>query len=141
MITENKLKHILAVARLMKEKAGLVGLDEEEMFNLGMVHDIGYEFDEQDHHTAGYMILKKQGYKYAYEVKYHGLPHAPHQTPALSLLNYADMHINAKGEYVTFEDRLEDIKLRRGENSPHYINSKKVIEQLDEFINDNENRI
>ena len=136
MITESKLKHILAVARLMKEKARLVGLDEEEMFTLGMLHDIGYEFDEQDHHTAGYVMLEKQGYKYAYEVKCHGLPHAPRMTTELKLLNYADMHINAKGEYVTFEERLEDIKSRRGKNSPHYINSRKVIEMLNGFIDD-----
>ena len=30
----------------------------------------------------------------------------------------------------SFEERLEDIKKRRGENSPHYINSKIIIEEL-----------
>jgi hypothetical protein len=124
----------------MKENASEVGLDEEEMFTLGMRHDIGYEFDEKDHHTAGYHLLHKQGYKYAYEVKYHGLPNAPRMTTELKLLNYADMHINAKGEYVSFEDWLEDIKSRRGENSPHYQNSKKIIEQLDGFIEDKRNQ-
>jgi len=42
------------------------------------------------------------------------------------------MHINKKGEYVSFEDRLEDIKSRRGEDSPHYKNSKIIIDKLKE---------
>lgn len=47
MITENREKHIFNVARLMKEKAPLLHLNEEEMFTLGILHDIGYEFDEK----------------------------------------------------------------------------------------------
>jgi len=132
MIDEDRNKHIFAVARLMKEKANSVGLDAEEMFTLGLLHDIGYEFGgSEEHHLIGYEVLKKQNYKYANEVLYHGKPTDEYSSLVLDLLNFADMHIDKKGNYVTYEDRLADIKLRRGENSPHYQNSKKIIEGLE----------
>ena len=131
MIDQDRNKHIFAVARLMKNNAEIVGLDAEEMFTLGLLHDIGYEFGgSEDHHLVGYEILAKQNYKYAREVLYHGKPTDEYSSLALDLLNFADMHINKKGEYVEYENRLEDIKSRRGENSPHYQNSKKIIDGL-----------
>ncbi len=136
MIDENKLAHIMAVARLMTEKAELVGLDKQEMFVLGLVHDIGFEFGGSDtHHQVGAEILKKQNYKYWQEVLHHGKPSQEFQSKALDLLNYADMHIDKMGNYVSFEDRLKDIASRRGEDSPHYKNSKIVIKQLKERLN------
>ena len=75
-------------------------------------------------------MLKQQEYKYANEVLHHGKPNTGYSSPALDLLNFADMKTNKLGEYVSFEERLEDIKTRRGENSPHYINSKAIIEDL-----------
>ena len=130
-IDESRAKHIMAVARLMKEKAPELDLDEKEMFTLGFLHDIGYEFGgSEEHHIVGYKILKQQDYKYATEVLHHGKPNTGYSSPALDLLNYADMRTNKLGEYVSFEERLEDIKTRRGENSPHYINSKAIIEDL-----------
>lgn len=53
-----------------------------------------------------------------------------YESPALDLLNFADMHINKKGEYVSFADRLQDIANRRGKDSPHYKNCKVVIDGL-----------
>ena len=61
---------------------------------------------------------------------YHGKPNSEYQSLALDLLNFADMHIDKSGNYVSYEQRLEDIKTRRGENSLAYINSKKVIDKL-----------
>lgn len=131
MISSDRVNHIMAVARLMKDKAEQVGLDKEEMFTLGLLHDVGYEFGEsEEHHIKGFEMLEKQNYKYAKEVKYHGIPTKEYSSAALDLLNYADMHINKKGEYVSFADRLEDIKLRRGENSRAYINCTIIIEGL-----------
>ncbi len=133
MITEDRIKHILGVARLMKKYARDFCQDEEKMFTLGLVHDIGYEFGgSEEHHILGYEILSKQGYEFAKEVLYHGKPTDEYFSLALDLLNFADLHINKKGDYVSFEDRLEDIKARRGESSPHYQNCKKVIDMLKE---------
>ena len=131
MIDNERLKHIFAVAKLMKDKAKMIGLDEEQMFTLGLLHDIGYEFGENnDHNVVGYEILNKQNYMYSKEVLYHGKPNCEYKSLALDLLNFADMHIDKKGNYVSFEKRLEDIKNRRGERSLAYINSKKVIDEL-----------
>ena len=131
MIDENRKKHIFAVAKLMEEKAEELGLDKEEMFTLGFLHDIGYEFGgSEEHHIKGYEILSKQNYKYAKEVRYHGMPTQEYTSLALDLLNYADMHINKKGEYVTFEDRLADIAERRGKDSNAYKNCKIVIDNF-----------
>ena len=130
-IDESRAKHIMAVARLMKDKAKEFDLDEKEMFTLGFLHDIGYEFGgSEEHHTVGAEMLKQQNYKYYQEVLHHGKPNTGYTSKALDLLNYADMKTNKLGEYVGFEARLEDIKSRRGENSPHYINSKAIIEDL-----------
>lgn len=132
MIDNDRLKHIFAVARLMKEKAEFVGLDKEEMFTLGLLHDIGYEFGEsEEHHIKGFDILNKQQYKYSKEVLYHGKPQNEYQSLALDLLNFADMHIDKKGNYVTYEQRLNDIKTRRGENSNAYINCQIIIKDLE----------
>ena len=131
MIDNERLKHIFEVARLMKDKAKIVGLNEEEMFTLGLLHDIGYEFgDSEEHHIVGFQILEKQNYMYSKEVLYHGKPNSKYKSKALDLLNFADMHIDKNGNYVSFEKRLEDIKTRRGEHSMAYINSKKVIDEL-----------
>lgn len=131
MIDDGRIKHIFEVAKLMKEKAESVGLDKEEMFTLGLLHDIGYEFGNgENHNVVGYNILKKQNYKFANEVLHHGCPNCEYKSKALNLLNFADMHIDLNGNYVTFEQRLEDIKSRRGENSLAYVNSKKIIDEL-----------
>lgn len=133
MIDNDRIKHIFSVARIMKDNAENVGLDPKEMFTLGLLHDIGYEFgDSEEHHLNGYNILKKQNYSYAKEVLYHGKPTNEYYSKALDLLNFADMHVDKKGNYVEFSDRLEDIKNRRGEDSPHYRNSKKIIDGLKE---------
>ena len=118
MINENRLHHILSVARLMKENASKLGLNEEEMFTLGLMHDIGYEFNEGiDHNQTGGNMLKAQNYKYYNEVFYHGVINPPYKSLELDLLNFCDMRVDGKGNVVSFEDRLEDIKTRRGENS------------------------
>jgi len=131
MIDKDRIQHIFAVAKLMKDKAKNVGLDEEEMFTLGLLHDVGYEFGEiETHNNKGGDILEKQNYKYYNEVKYHGIPKAPFSSTALDLLNYADMHIDKYGNYVTFEERLQDIASRRGVDSPFYKNSKQIADYL-----------
>lgn len=140
MIDEDRQKHILAVAELMRENAKKFGLDEEEMFTLGYLHDIGYAFGGgETHHVLGAEVLKRQNYKYYKEVLYHGKPVDNYYSRELDLLNYADMHIGKKGNYLSFVERLEDIKARRGENSTHYQNCKKVIDRLESILKEIEN--
>ena len=73
MIDENRVKHIMGVAKVMKDNASQWGLDEKDMFTLGLLHDIGYEFgSSEEHHLIGGDMLKNQEYMYYKEVLYHG---------------------------------------------------------------------
>ncbi len=131
----NRLKHSVAVARKMIEIGRLYNLDDQklqELFVLGMNHDIGYEFckDGVDHNIIGGNILKENGYKYWREVFNHGNPDPDYSSLYLKILNTADMQIDKDGNDVGFDKRLEDIKQRYGENSKTYICSKKIIDNL-----------
>ena len=132
MITENRWKHILGVARKAKELAlKLHSNDEkyaEDMFLLGLLHDVGYEFMESNasHAVIGGEILKRSGYKYWQEVTYHGNEMAEDMSDELFILNTADMTTGPNGENFTFEERLEEITQRFGNESSAY--KKCVIE-------------
>ena len=134
MITSDRIFHILAVARLMKEKCLNDKCDDkyiEDMFTLGYLHDIGYEFYENyNHNQEGGLFLERQNYKYYNEIKFHGTPNCNYSSKELDLLNWADMHIDGKGNYVSFEERLNDIATRRCLDSLAYKNSKIIIDEL-----------
>ena len=134
MISDDRICHIIAVARFMKDYCLKNNYDLEycqEMFTLGLLHDIGYEFSENKNHSEiGASILERQNYKYSREIKYHGLPNCEYSSNELNLLNWADMHIDSKGNYVSYPERLKDIEVRRGKNSSAYINCEKLIEKL-----------
>lgn len=61
----------------------------DDVFILGILHDIGYEFteDQLEHGHKGGLILKEQGYKYWREVYYHGLTQSEFSSSELWLLN------------------------------------------------------
>ena len=126
MITENRWKHILCVARKAKEFAlKLKPNDEkyaEEMFLLGLLHDMGYEFIEgnNQHATIGGEILKRSGYKYWQEVSLHGNETIENMSDELFILNSADMVTGPNGENFTFDERLKEIANRFGKDSKAY---------------------
>ena len=130
MITDCRKKHIWAVAQLMLEygkQRGKSKQDCEALYTLGLLHDIGYAFLEEKeyktHNIVGGNLLKQQGYQYWQEVYYHGVVNSPYQSEFLDLLNVADMHVDSEGNYVTFQERLQDISTRQ--NMP--------VEQLDGY--------
>ena len=135
-ITIDRMKHSLAVAKKMKE---LTSADSEkymcspeDAFILGWVHDIGYEFssEQKEHANKGGLLLKEQGYQYWKEVYYHGIPQDEYDSPLLQLLNYVDMITGPTGEYVTVEQRIEDIAKRYGKGSWQDKEARKLAEQL-----------
>lgn len=131
MIDENRIKHMMGVAKVMKDNASKWGLDEKDMFTLGLLHDIGYEFgSSEEHHLIGGEVLKNQEYMYYKEVLYHGKPTEEFSSKALDLLNFADMSVDKQGNIVSFNDRLQDIAIRRGVDSPHYKNCKVIVDGL-----------
>ena len=114
---------MLAVATKMEQAVSknpnLFDASPEDAFVLGFLHDIGYEFvDEQkDHAKMGGWILKSQGYKYWREVYYHGIPYPGYSSKLLTLLNQVDITTGPTGEYMTIEERLQDIGNRYGKDS------------------------
>ena len=100
-ITTNRVKHSLAVAVKMRELAltdyKKYPVNPDDAFILGMLHDVGYAFSEnqETHANKGGIVLKAQNYKYWQEVYYHGIPQEEYDSPMLQLLNYVDMITNS----------------------------------------------
>lgn len=134
MINENRLNHILAVARKAYKIAKDFGYDEQyarEMFALGWNHDIGYEFDPVNHENVGADILPN--YKYAEFIRSHGL--APTQlTKEWIIINLADMTTSPTGEETTIEARLAEIESRYGKDHIWYKQSKEVCDILKDYV-------
>ena len=137
-ITFDRLKHSLGVAKKMKRIAlsspEKYSATPDELFLLGMLHDIGYEFCEkqEEHNTVGATLLKTEGYKYWQEVYYHGIPQTIYNTPELCLLNFADMTVGPDGVEITIEERLSDIAFRYGLESVQYTEALKLSKLIDE---------
>lgn len=130
-----RVVHSLAVAKKMKEIGKEYNLQDnelEDLFTLGLNHDIGYEFTENgvNHEVIGGEILKRNGYKYWKEVYYHGRIPSEYNSVYLEILNKADMQIDGFGADVGYENRLLDIKNRHGEDSEAYKRCKKLIESI-----------
>lgn len=141
-ITENRLKHSHAVAVKMKEfateKTVLFPVSPYEAFILGMLHDIGYEFvnEQQEHANAGGNILKEQGYKYWQEIYYHGIPQTDYDSVMLRLLNYVDMITGPNGTYMSIDDRIKDIAERYGDDSWQVKEAIELAAQMKEQLPD-----
>lgn len=140
-ISEDKMKHILEVARECYKIAKSQGYDEEfceRMFMLGWTHDVGYEFveDSTKHGEASERLMKhigvsnndKSSAKALHCVRTHGHV-VKTASPEWVILNTADMTVNSKGEHVSIYERLEDIKERYGEDSSQYVSSCEVAEK------------
>lgn len=134
MIDEDRLKHSIAVARKMVEIGKKFNLNEEqlhELFILGYNHDIGYEYgDNENHRIIGGNILKESNYKYWKEIYYHGEINCEYSSLYLDILNKADMQISRYGNDVGYDNRLEDIKTRYGEDSNIYKKAKILISNI-----------
>lgn len=115
----DRLKHSFSVARKMVEigkKDNLESRQLDELFVLGVNHDIGYEFGCGDkHNIIGGEILRNSGYKYWKEVYYHGRLQDEYSSDYLRILNQADMMIDKFGNDVGYDKRLEDILNRYGD--------------------------
>lgn len=137
MISPDRMAHQIGVARKIVEQARLCGgvSDEnlQDLFVLGYLHDIGYEFaaDPDDHAAVGGEILKRLGFKYWAEVANHGKPESAYSSHELDLLNSADMQTSPAGESVSYSERLRDIADRYGAESPRCENARAIIADLE----------
>lgn len=136
LISEMRMAHSVAVGRVVVELArqwgGYSEEQMEELFVMGYLHDVGYEFaaEAQGHAAAGGEVLRRAGFAYWREIAYHGVPACEYASRELDLLNAADMHTSPCGEYVSFEQRLADIAERYGEDDSRYRDAATVIEEL-----------
>lgn len=136
MITENRWKHILGVSRKAKEFACKFKPNDsnfaEDMFLLGLLHDMGYEFMESNagHAAIGGEILKRNNYKYWQEVFLHGDETVEDMSDELFILNCADMSTGPSGENFTFEERLAEIASRFGKDADAY---KKCVTETEKL--------
>ena len=130
LITNNKLKHCKTVAEYMYIHADERLVDKEDMYTLGLLHDIGYLFGKEGHNKSGGKHLRSQGYKYWCEVYFHGSVGVEYKSYELDLLNKADMMVNKEGKLVGYDERLKDIKARYGETSEQYLNAVIIVKDL-----------
>ena len=133
----DRLIHSYNVGKKMMEIGKKYNLSEEELeelFILGLNHDIGYEFTEDttNHNKVGGEILKNQNYKYYKEVYYHGEIQNEYNSLYLDILNMADMQIDKYGNDVGYDNRLKDIENRYGIDSYVYKKCFELIKELKE---------
>ena len=84
---QNRINHILAVADKMRKNAEKFGVDPDDAYLVGYLHDIGYEYIRSMHNKTGGSILEKNGFKYWKEIYYHGDTNPPYKSAMLNLLN------------------------------------------------------
>lgn len=117
-INKYKMAHSIGVAEYMRENAWRYNLDGEEMYVLGLLHDIGYIYGREGHEKSGFKLLMNMGLKAPYltAINLHGRnPYEiekevgfslREECPALVLLYEADMSVNAQGFKVGFDGRI-----------------------------------
>ena len=114
-----------------REKYDLDYNELEDLFVLGLNHDIGYEYRNNfGHEHIGGEIEKRNKYNYWKEVYYHGNINTVYSSLYLKILNKADTQIDKYGNDVDCIKRLEDIKNRYGKNSITYKNAEILVSKL-----------
>lgn len=136
-ITNDKIKHCISVANYMYTHAQDYDLCAEEMYIVGLLHDIGYINTIKGHARYGANLLRKMGLSenYIYAIQEHGsnLTQLSKITPELLLLVQADLQIDYKGNVVGYKDRLEDIKTRYGNESEQYLTALDSVNFLERY--------
>ena len=127
-ITDDRMKHMHAVAEYMYEHANEYDLGEKknELYVLGLIHDIGLlNGDIIGHEASGYELVESMGLEnwMAQAIRWHGSSPTEYknyfgykddsQIPKYLLLLWeADMHIGANGGYKTYDERLHEINVK-----------------------------
>ena len=136
MISDNKIKHSLEVARLCAELASLECKDEsyiQACFVMGLLHDIGYESGVFKGHSKKSVDYIDSAELYMEDIKSAIANHGQDIVFAnrfSEILNKADLQVNSKGERVCAFSRLLDIEARYGSDSSEYLNAQSIAERL-----------
>lgn len=145
-INRYKMAHCIGVAEYMRDNAEKYGLDKNEMYAVGLMHDIGYLEGRVGHEMTSCEILEGIGAKddVLFAVVNHGT--SPYEVekkkgsnlldvcPTLVLLYEGDMSVNTKGYRVGFEKRLEDIGTRYGYDHIAYKTASETVKYVKECL-------
>lgn len=102
-----------------------------EMFVLGNLHDIMYAFETPEYEHAEIISdVLRNNYNYSDELRKHSCYIEDNESIELRLLRFGDGTVDKYGNWVTFEERLEDVAKRHGEDSEYYDMTVKGIEKL-----------
>lgn len=144
MLDEGRVLHMYGVGKYMYEHAPEFKLDRESMFLMGYLHDIGRLRCDENHEMEGYDMLSINGFPKMSPIAFHGTTPSKYVKfnllsafdipKELILLWDADMHVTGDGAFVTYEERLDGIKAKYGENSNAYVNCVETVEWLQKHI-------
>ncbi len=148
-IHKYKIAHMVGVAEYMRENCTKYGLediaDKDQLYTIGLLHDIGYLEGRQDHEKSGADMLEKMDIKPLYReaILLHGktpkdaaeyynisIEELEFKNPVLLLLWEADMKIDAAGYNVGYYGRLNDIGERYGYDHIAYKTASDVVTYL-----------
>lgn len=128
MISLNKLKHTISVARECRELAKKLRLPKDKQnaaFVMGLLHDIGYEDcgeNISEHPEVGYNLI--QDYLANADEINNAIRNHGRKLDNIGvmdfILNFSDLTIDNMGNHVTIYERLETLKNKYGEENSHY---------------------
>lgn len=141
-LSNKRIKHMHGVAEYMYENAEKYGLNADKMYILGLLHDIGYIVDNNEHEVMGARLLNESGYEHGDIISWHGTTPSDYMRlrdcesvpKELILLWEADMSIDSQGMEVSFVERLFDIRVRYGKDSIQYRKAKETVAWLQNNI-------
>lgn len=135
MISENKLKHSLGVAKacrkLGKEKGYATDVCDA-LFVMGFLHDIGYEdAPNTSHPKVGASMIDSfvENPEMLEAIRHHGKKF-DNLSDFDRILNEADLTISYNGEPCSIKSRLFGIQTRYGKDSEHYKNAILMAKAL-----------
>ena len=123
----------LRMASYAKKHLGWDDVKCNDMYILGMMHDLGYELnpDPFEHDEAMSEALGHTGYKYVKEIAYHSCMQTEFDSPEMRLLYFGDMTVDGRGKWCTLEERLKDLEKRHGKDSKVYKESLDIAIALE----------
>lgn len=137
-IQPTKMQHMLGVADYMRDRAKDWGMDPDECYVVGFIHDLGYFYGVENHEHKSAEIARKLGMKnnivFAIENHSETLKDFYNVTPLLAFLVEADLSVDSRGNIVGFEGRLKDIICNHSEDSDAYRSCKSNIDFVKEYI-------
>ena len=138
MITNEHIAHSVGVARYMHTHANEYDLPKNQMFVLGLLHDIGYIVSDTDHEAAGYHLLAELGFTFADIIAWQGMPPEYYLRATdnkslpkeLELLYEAELATSKVGSVISLEEKFKEIASTYGTASRELHNARTTAKWL-----------